>query len=182
MEKKALTVQARVTPEIFREFAIYDTLFRRKRYLRPILFAVILGAFACACFLLRGRAEQAVFMGAVLLAVGLGLPAVYILSFLRSVHVKAKQIGQKNLPVAYTVRLAPASVTVSDGRQNAEYAWGDIQYACRIRRSICLYVSENRAYLLPASEQAATEEKRWVFIMDHIPAQRRKDLRKQRPE
>lgn len=178
MEQKHISVQARITPEVFREFALYDTLYRKKRYRRPLAFALMLGAFALICFLLRRRADQAVFMGVILLIVGLGLPAVYILSFLRSVRIKAKQLKLKDAPIAYTVTLAPEKVTVTDGRQKAEYPWEALQYACRLQYSVCLYAGESRAYLLPNPEREAEEARRWAMITEHIPAEKRKDLRK----
>lgn len=178
MEHQDILVQARITPEVFREFAVFDTLYRNKRYRRPLAFALMMAAFALACFLLRRRADQAVFIGVILLIIGLGLPVVYILSFLYSVRAKAKQLRLGNSPVAYTVSLTPAKVIVTDGKQKAEYPWEAVKYAYRLQHSICLYASESRAYLLPAGERETEEERRWAVIAEHIPAGRRKDLRK----
>lgn len=178
MEHEDISVRARITPEVFREFALFDTLYLKKRYRRPLAFALILAAFALACFLLRHRAEQAVFMGAVLLTVGLGLPAVYILSFLYSVRSKAKQLRLGNAPVAYTVTLSPGKVTVTDGKQKAEYPWEAVKYAYRLQHSLCLYASESRAYLLPNPGRETEDVRRWTVITEHIPPERRKDLRK----
>lgn len=177
MDNKNILVQSRITPEIFREFAIFDTLYRRKQYRRPLVFALIQLTFAFVCFLMRQRAEQAVLLGVILLIIGLGLPAVYILSFLRSVHFKAKQLGLASAPYVYTVRLTPEKITVADGRRKAEYPWEAVKYAYRLQRSICLYVSESRAYLLPTAERETEEERRWAAVAEHIPADRRKDLR-----
>lgn len=178
MGNKDISVQARITPEIFREFAIFDTLYRRKQYRRPLVFALIQLTFAFVCFLMQHRTEQAVLLGAILLIVGLGLPAVYILSFLRSVRFKSKQLGLERAPVVYTVHLTPEKVTVTDGKQKAEYPWETVKYAYRLQHSICLYASESRAYLLPVSERETEEERRWATITEHIPADQRKDLRR----
>lgn len=177
MERNALLIQSRITPEVFREFALFDTMYRQKRYRGPLLFAAILAVFACICFTQQGRNDQAILLGAVLLAVGLGLPAAYILMFLSSVSKKAKQLKLANAPAAYTVTLSPELVVVTAGEQRAEYAWKDILYVYRIRHSICLYVSANRAYLLPAASQRE-EDKRWALILERVPPEKRKDLRK----
>lgn len=175
MGQKTLLIQCGITPEVFREFALFDTMYRQKRYRRPLLFAAILAVFACICFTQQSRNDQAILLGAVLLAVGLGLPAAYILFFLYSVHKKSKQLDLKNAPVAYTVSLSPERVAVTAGEQRAEYSWKDILYVYRIRHSTCLYVSPNRAYLLPAADQRE-EDKRWALISEQ--AERRTDLRK----
>lgn len=175
MKDKVIFIQSRITPEVFREFALFDTMYRQKRYRGPLLFAGILTAFACICLTQQGRNDQAVMMGAVLLLIGLGLPAAYILFFLYSVEKKSKQLNLKDAPVAYTVTLSPESVVATAGEQRAEYAWNDILYVYRIKRSICLYVGVNRAYLLPVSEQRE-EDERWALISQRT--EKRKDLRK----
>lgn len=177
MKDKVISIQAKITPEVFREFALFDTMYRQKRYRGPLLFAVILTVFACICFSQQGRREEAVLLGGVLLTVGIGLPLAYILIFLSSVRTKAKQLKLGNAPAAYTVSLSPEAVVVTDGEQRAEYAWKDIVCAYRIKRSTCLYVGANRAYLLPiASQQDETEL--WSLISRQLPLERRKDLRK----
>lgn len=175
MEEKILLIQSRITPEVFREFALFDTMYRQKRYRGPVLFAAILTAFACICFTQQSRNDQAVLLGAVLLAVGLGLPTAYILFFLHSVHQKSKQLDLKNAPVAYTVKLSPELVVVTAGKERAEYTWKDILYVYRIQHSTCLYVGANRAYLLPLSDQRE-EDRRWALISQRV--EKRKDLRR----
>lgn len=175
MERNTLLIQSRITPEVFREFALFDTMYRQKRYRRPLLFAVIMAVFACVCFTRQGHNDQAVLIGAVLLIVGLGLPAAYILTFLWSVRKRAKQIPPVDAPAAYTVELSPEGVVVAAGKERAEYGWKDILYVYRIQRSTCLYVSANRAYLLPASDQRE-EDELWALISERT--EKRRDLRK----
>ena len=177
MKDKEISIQSKITPKVFREFALFDTMHRQKRYRGPLLFAVILAVFAGICFSQQGRHEQAVLLGSVLLTVGLGLPLAYILIFLSSVRTKAKQLKLGNAPAAYTVSLSPEAVVVTDGEQRAEYVWKDIVYAYRIKWSTCLYVGANRAYLLPiASQQEEAEQ--WSLISHQLPPEKRKDLRK----
>ena len=137
----------------------------------------IYSCIACICFSQQGRREESALLGGVLLAVGLGLPLAYILIFLSSVSTKAKQLKLGSTPVAYTVSLSPEAVAVTAGEQRAEYAWKDIMYAYRIKRSICLYVGANRAYLPPIASQQE-EAERWSLIPSQLPLERRKDLRK----
>lgn len=177
MEQKTLLIQSKITPQVFREFALFDTMYRQKRYRSLLLFAAILAVFACVCFTQQGRNEQAILLGAVLLVVGLGLPTAYILFFLHSVHKKSKQLNLSSAPAAYTVSLSPEAVAVTAGEQRAEYTWRDIIYVYRIKHSTCLYVSANRAYLLPVSSQRE-EDKRWALISERVPAEKRRDLRK----
>ena len=49
MEARTMRVQSRITPEVFREFALFDTFRRQKRHRRPLMFMAIMLAFAAAC-------------------------------------------------------------------------------------------------------------------------------------
>lgn len=180
MKQNALVIPSRITPEVFREFAVFDTLYRQKRFLRPLVFTAIMAGFAAVCFSQQGRRPQAALLGGVLLAVGLGLPLVYFLTFFYSVYKRSKVLKGKKAPLAYTVELSSERVTVTAGEQRTEYRWEDILYLYRIRRSTCLYISADRAYLLPIADDGREEKKRWDFLCEHIPNKNRKDLRKQR--
>lgn len=170
-------IQSRITPEIFREFAIFDTLRRQKRYKGPLLFAFIMIGFAVICFTQVGRRGQAGLLGGVLLSVGIFLPAVYILTFLFSVRKRARQLEREKKP-AYTVELSAKRVTATAGDERAKYTWNKILYAYRLRRSICLYIAANRAYILPAGDEG--DDDIWAFVCGHIPENKRKDLRKKK--
>lgn len=67
MEPAPVLIPCRVSPEDFREFALFDAFRRQKRWKSPLLFAVIFAAFAAVCFT-AGRNVR----GSGLLAVGLG--------------------------------------------------------------------------------------------------------------
>ena len=62
----------------------------RKRWVRPVVFALILIAFSVAA-LLTGR-EQAGLIAAVLLVVGLGLPLVYFGTYFSQLNVRAAEL------------------------------------------------------------------------------------------
>ena len=74
------TIPVRLDAKTFRRFGNFDMLRLRKKWVRPVLFAVILVAFAFLALLTRK--EQSGMIAAVLLVVGLGLPLVYFGSFL----------------------------------------------------------------------------------------------------
>ena len=176
MENRRISVQSTITPEIFREFAIFDTLRRQKRWRGPLLFALIMVGFAVVCFTQSGRREQAGLLGGVLLTVGIWVPAVYILTFLNSVNKKAKQLQKLKNKAAYTVELSGKGVAVAAGEEQTEYAWDGIVYAYRLRRCICLYVAANRAYILPAGNGGDNEL--WELICAQTPEPKHRDLRK----
>ena len=164
--KDPLTIRARITPAVFREFALYDTLIRQKRWRGLGLFAVIMAGFGVVCFLMRGIREQAVFLGCVLLAVGFTLPLAYFLSFLLSIRAQSKQMWLKNAPVAYTLTLDEEKISVTAGEKTTEYKWSQVVYVRWLLHSTALYVGPQQAYLLPVKGQ--DKDRLRALVRDHV--------------
>lgn len=168
MKSPPLSLTARITPGVFREFAFFDTFCRQKRWKGPVLFAAILGGFAGVCFALRESREQAVFIGVVLLVVGLGLPAAYMLSFFLSVRRQEKALARAGNPAAYQVRLEKEGLWVRQGEREERYPWDKVVRAFRLKGCVCVYVDQRRAYLLPP-EDGEQGEKIWEFLTACLP-------------
>ena len=91
-ETNVLSIPVRMDTAAFREFSAFDVLTRQKRWRRPLLFAVLMVAFAIVCFTQVGQREGAALLGTVLTVVGVGLPIVYFATFFQSVSKQAKQL------------------------------------------------------------------------------------------
>lgn len=177
MEARTMRVQSRITPEVFRNFALFDTFRRQKRHLRPLIFGIIMLLFAAVCFTQIGKHDNAALLGGVLAAVGLILPVVYIATYLNSVRKACAKLKAAGSPVAYELELAPAHVRVfAEGKQR-DYPWKKIHGACRIRTCICLYMNPRQAYLLPDTGDEGHEKKLWALISDRMPEGKCVDLR-----
>lgn len=160
MKSGPLTLEARVTPEVFREFAFFDTFRRQKRWRGPVLFTLMMGGFAAVCFALR--------IGTVLLVVGLGLPAAYVLSFYLSVRRREKALKAAGCPVAYRLRLEEEGLHVRQGEREERFPWEGMEEAWRLKRCLCVYVDERRAYLLPPRDEEEGE-RLWAFLTARLP-------------
>ena len=174
MSQKQLQLECRISPAVFRRFAVFDTLYRQRRWRGPVLFAAIMLCFAAVCFSQIGKVDQAWLVGGILLLVGLGLPCVYFLSFFLSVRSRAAQIG-KNAAPAYTVRLKEDGIQVSTQKEQMEQSWDKMFFAYRLRDCICLYADPRRAYLLPLVDDSQENERFWSFVRERMPAEKVKD-------
>ena len=171
------TVQAQITPEIFQEFAWFDLLRRQKRLRAPLLFTLVMAAFAAVCFLAMGRVRGSGLLGGVLLGVGLVLPLCWLLSFHLSVRGEAKKLKLAQAPVAYTLRLTVQGLGVSNEKETAQFPWEQLHRVCRLRRSICLYVTPARAFLLP-TPGGEEDDRLWRELGQRLPGEKLEDLRR----
>ena len=162
----SVTVAANIDKRTFSRFAVYDTLGRQKRWRSPLLFALIMSAFALVCFLGFREREGARLLGGVLLGVGLILPLVWFGMFFASVNRQAKRSGLSPEKTQYLVTLAPEKIHVEKGKEAADFRWEDVHMARRVSGCVYLYVSPSRAFLLP--EAAKGSDRAWEIITQKV--------------
>ncbi len=167
--KGTITTKVRLDEKTFKRFSRFDMFRLRKRWRRPVLFALILVAFA-AVALLTGKA-QAGMIAAVLLVIGLGLPLVYFGTFFSQVNMQAEQRKLGNGRAVYTVKLDFDGVTVTND-QKAEppvtFKWSEAQAAFRVKGCVYLYVNAVRAFLLPDGQADVPDDEVWAYIAGHM--------------
>lgn len=168
-----MKVQVRLSRRDLVRFSLFDAFSLKKGWLRPALFAAILGAAAGACFALRDR-QGAVLLGAVLLTVALGLPAAWFLSFFLSVGRQAKDQGLGEGKYVYTLELGDKELAVDNGRERASYPWGQIWQVCRRPDAAYVYITPQRAFLIPYACVQGGGQGLWRRLEGLVPAQRRK--------
>ena len=167
--EKSIVIPVKLDEKTFRRFARFDTLSRRKKWIRPAVFALILTAFAVAALLLRK--EQSGLIAAVLLAVGLGLPLVYIGTFLSQVNMQAVRARRKTARNVYTVTLREAGLRVENNQKQEdplETEWSAVRQAFRRKGCIYLYVTDARAFLLPDGQANVPDPEVWQYLLDHL--------------
>lgn len=172
-QKQGITVWVSMDARTFRRFAVFDTLGRQKHWVSPTVFAVIFSVFALICFALESHHSQATLLGGVLFSIGLGLPLLYFVNFFISIHTQIKKYGLKKPKFVYSLTLnEEKGVTITTKQQKVKFPWDSFQYAYRMRDCIYLYLSANRAYLLPASQIPGGTKALWALLKRAISEQK----------
>lgn len=181
-EKATLVFSPKIDSRIFRDFSIYHALHVQKIWRRPLLFSLIFLAFSLVCFVVQGRTGDGLFLGVVLLCVGIGLPLVYLASFYGSVRRQSARMGldkpkspyflsffEDRLQVRY-----PAAAKAARALPSETYSLKEIQRVVRRKQVTYLYVSAAKAFLLPDGQSDHTDEEvqtyfRQVFSAEQYP-------------
>ena len=166
-----MDIQVHLDEREFMKFSWFDALRHKKVWCRPALFAAILGAAATACFVLHDR-RGAVLLGSVLLVVALGLPAAYFLSFFLS--LRRQGAGLAGGKYIYTVELYDddRGITVDNGDEHAAYSWEQVYHVYRTETASYLYITPQRAYLIPHDCVGKDIGRLWALIQRRVPADR----------
>ena len=91
--ERTIVIPVRLDEKTFKRFARFDAFILRKKWIKPLVFSLILVAFSLVA--LFARKAQSGLIAAVLLTVGLGLPVVYFGSFLSQVNMQAVRLKLK---------------------------------------------------------------------------------------
>ena len=168
MKKSIITVPVRMDYKTLRDFSMFDTFVLKKRWIRPALFGGIFLVFAVICFAATGK-EQNWLLGAVMLLIGLGMPAVYVGMFLSGVKGQAKKL---RLPRrVYTLNFSGSGIhIVNDLKQDekVDLEWKKIPAAFRCKKAIYLYAAPTRAFILPDGQGDASADELWAMMEKHL--------------
>ncbi len=178
MENRSVLIPCRISPEVFRSFAVFEAFRRQKRWRSPALFAAIFSAFALACFILGRDRPQSGLIGGVLLVVGLGLPLFYVVNFPFSVKAQSRQLHLDGERIVYTVKLDEEGMAAESSREKVRFPWGDMAFAYRLPLCLALYPTPRQAFILPDEKGERDMERAWALITANLPAEKVFDLRR----
>lgn len=150
---------------LFRRFTKFDILSRRRLWRLPVTFAAILTAAAAVAFIMH-RVEGAVFLGVVLLIVGLGMPLVYFSTFFLSLkkQVKLNRLSAPRLVYTLTLTEDEEGIAVENLSEHAVYRWKQVYHVYRDGEATYLYMTPDRAFILPDSAAEGSPEELWTLI------------------
>lgn len=178
-----ITVSSRIDTKAFTDFALFDTLIRQKRLRSPAIFTGIFLVFALLCFAMHGRAEQAMLLGFVMLAIAILLPAAYLGMFYYSIRQKAKELKLDSPHLSYTVNMTDAAdgitINTPDNRGGTlRVRWSQVHHAYRAKSCIYFYVSARQAFLLPDGQANLTPDELWEYLKAHLQESQYTDRRR----
>lgn len=169
-----LSTSVKMSVAEFRRFAAFDVLKRQKRWIRPLLFMLLMLVFAGICYSQVGKREGALLLGIVLAVVAVGLPVCYFGSYFHSVTQQAKKMGLLTPQNVYRVDIAPEGLHVQDagrgGRMGEahDYPWESLFGVWKTKSAIYLFVEQTKAYILPGVQIKGGTEAAWALLNERI--------------
>lgn len=168
-----MKIEVKLNEGEFLRFSRFDVLHHRKLWRSPAVFAAVLCASAAVCFLMH-HIRGAVSLGVVLLFAGIGIPGAYFLNFFLSLKKQARDEGLAEAKYVYTLELhEDGGIAVDNGREHAAYSWEQVFHAYRDANATYLYITPQRAFLIPHGCVKGGADSLWKLLEDKLPAQRR---------
>lgn len=175
MRVSSVRYRVRMDQKTFRAFALFDT-FRLKKHARlPAIFFAIMTAFA-AVALFSGK-PQGGLLAAVLFVVGLGMPAIYVVTFLCQVKKQGRALKLDKPRPAYTVALERDAITIhNDLKAEADVSlrWDQLYRVIRRKTCFYLYAVPQKAFILPDRDADCGAAEAIQFIQSCLPGDGKK--------
>lgn len=174
--ENAITFVSKISPLCFIRFGFFDSYRLRKKWKMPLL---VTGGFLALALLARvctGRLSGAETWMNIALVIAAAIPVMNVSAFWGGL---LNQIGKHQLSrhtTNYLVVLGPKGVGIIHKTEHAHCSWEHVYRIYRVPGCIYLYVSADRAFLLPDAENT---EDAWAMITAYADAQKIVDLRKQ---
>lgn len=168
-----MTIEVNLTEEAFRRFTIFDILRRRKAWRPPVTFALIMGVSAIICYWMN-HVDGAVLLGNVLMTIGLGMPIVYFTTFFASLKKQVLAHGLSRPQHVYTITLTHKAdgIAADNGKEKAEYPWKGIHHVYRDLTATYLFLTVDRAFILPHTCIEEGPDEMWKLISKKVPKEK----------
>lgn len=171
MSVSSVQYHVHMDQKTFRSFAAFDIFRLKKRARLPIFFFCIMTAFA-AVALCSGKPQSGLIAG-VLWAIGIGMPAVYVCTFLWQVKKQGQTLKLDTRPAVYTVTLAHDGICVhNDLRSEADLRleWERLYRVIRRKSCFYLYAVPSKAFILPDRDANCSAAEALQLIRAHLPS------------
>ena len=173
--QNTVTVSVHLTADAFRKFAFYDSFRMKRRWVSPAVFTGIMLAFSLVC-LLSGR-PGSIFLGSVLLIVGLGVPAVWFGTYFSQLNAQIKAMGldkKDSIPV-YTLRMTKEDIRIRNDRKPEPeqiLRWDRVPGIWRGKDAWYLYVAQSKAFIMPDGCYGLEPMELLEYLKAHLPEER----------
>ena len=160
-EKYKFTVQTKITPEIYINFAKFDTFMLKKRWLLPAFVGIAFITLAATLYMMH-LLLLCVTAGIVAIA----FPMIYFNTFRKIMKENTHYAPRGAVIDDYLVNMTDDGFEIYSEEEQAECTWADMEAAYRLSNCIALYIKKDKPFLISQFNERRYEQI-WAFICEH---------------
>lgn len=160
-DKYKFTIKTKITPEIYINFAKFDTFMLKKRWILPVLIAAAALALSASLFM-----TQMNLLAIAAAIVAIAFPVIYFNTFRNIMKDNTHRAPRGAVIDDYLVSLTDEGFEVYSEEEEAECTWIDMKAAYRLSNCIALFIDKDKAFLISQFNEPRYE-RIWSFICEH---------------
>lgn len=162
---KQIDIHVRLDARTFRRYCAFDTFRRQRRWYWPVLIGMVLITAALAGLL--GLVPMAESASGVLMGLGIAVPMVVFGLYVIQIEAQIALQHLKQSPAVYSLRLDDDGVRVTNDQKKeppVDIPWHRPWGAFRRSGCIYLYITPERALILPDDQASVPADAVWAFL------------------
>lgn len=173
MLKNHISIPVVLSEKNFKDFILYDSMTKNKRYKTTLSITIMLFTLATLCFASQEHLPAAEIIGNILIVFTVLIPTNYTRTFQNSVKTQTEKMKLNPPRQVYTINLSTSSAGIhyfypQETKAAGQYAWKSIDGAYKTGHAIYLYVTPQQALIIPDTIQAPDYETIWRFIKSNL--------------
>lgn len=159
-DKYKFTIQTKITPEIYKNFARFDTFILKKRWGFPAFFFLVFAALCATLFM-----KQMNFFAMTSAVIAIAFPVIYFNTFNRIMRDNTGNAPYGAIIDDYLVTLTDDGVEIYSEEETAECTWESLRAAYLLYNCIALYIEKDKPFLISQFNEPRYE-KIWAYICE----------------
>ena len=157
-DKYKFTIQTKITPEVYRNFAKFDTFMVRKRWVFPVVVCSVLLVIAAMFF-----AAHMNLLAVTSAAFALVYAVAFFNTFSRIMRDNTHNAPRGAVIDDYLVSLTDEGVEIYSEEEQATCTWEELHAAYLLSDCIALYLKKDKSFLI-----TEPSKKRFASIWDYV--------------
>lgn len=183
MAQKPVFIPVTLSARAFKKFAVFNTMRRQRHWILPIGMTVICFVFSIASFTFQETLPWGSTLGSILSAVTVLIPFGYFRSFYSSIDKQVERMKLESPRHVYSIEMSENAEGIrlyypGEKEPSDRFSWKSIDGAWRNDHAIYIYVTPERALLVPDIIKNVDQDKLWEFLQKQLGADRMHDCRK----
>lgn len=178
MAKSPYLISVKLSARTFKNFAIFNAMRRQRRWILPVGIAAFCFIFSVLSFTFQETLPWGSSLGSILSAVTVLVPMGYFRSFYSGIDKQVEKMNLKEPRHVYTIELSESTTEsirffYPGEKKPAEFfTWNSIEGAWCTDHAIYIYVTPERALLIPDVIKNLDQTKLWAFLEKQLGAEK----------
>lgn len=171
--KNHLSIPVILNEKQFKNFIIFDSMTKNKRWKTSVSLAVMCFFLATLCYASLESFPKVEALGNILIVICVFIPTNYFRSFYNSVKQETEKMKLGTPRQVYTINLSTSSNGIryfypNETTAAGQYSWKSVSVAWKTRDAIYLYVTPEQALIIPKTTQSPDYDSIWQFIKSNL--------------
>ncbi len=173
MLKNHLSIPVSLNEKQFKDFIMYDSMTKNKRYKTTLSITIMLFTLATLCFASQESLPAAEMAGNILIIFTVLIPTNYVRTFQNSIKSQTEKMCLNPARHVYTINLSTSSSGIhyfypKESTAAGQFSWKAVDGAYKTRHAIYLYVTPQQALIIPDTIQSPDYDTIWRFIKGNL--------------